>query len=158
MTSSRCRSFWYTTSSGFCWKGFLANRKHLTIIICKDPKVYYRARKRHVSDFDEICTRCVFWGKNSKKVSILSISGCHGNQLFDFGHFGAILTWKMHKYSLTVPGNTFYWIAEIIRTMSAYFDLPLASKHYMHFYYDVLLFLDIVAKIGQAIVNLAKSE
>ena len=56
-----------------------------------------------------------------KQISILLISVCHGNRLYDFGLFCAILTWKFHKYSLTVPGNMFYWVAEIIRTMSAYF-------------------------------------
>ena len=32
----------------------------LTPIICKDQKIYYRARKRHVFDFDEIWCRGVF--------------------------------------------------------------------------------------------------
>ena len=36
------------------------NYLYLTPIICKDQKIYYRAQKRHVADFDEIWSRGVF--------------------------------------------------------------------------------------------------
>ena len=79
--------------------GLGTSSKNLTCILCKHQKIYYRAWKRHISDFDEICTTGAPWYKTSKYGvrSFPRAPGCHGDGSIEFGHFRPFLTKQKHE-------------------------------------------------------------
>ena len=93
------------------WRGLSTYKEPLSL----STKVFW---KPHVSDFDEICTRCALWCKNSKhSVKILaSICGCQGDGLRDFGHFGAIWPWKCIENSVNLYMENFFLCAVMNQT------------------------------------------
>ena len=119
MPTSTLFPFSHSSEKGFfgisSWKsrGKIWNFHNILIsILPKHQSIYYRGWKRHVSDFDEICTRCALWCKNLKtsvKILVL-ISGCHGDGLRDFGHFGVIWPWKCMKNAVNLHVENFFCV------------------------------------------------